>query len=285
LKVALKPRQIVYGHDVTVSGTASPADAGQRLLLEFAPLGSSKWRALTATRVGRHGRFRLVAPLRHSGFVRVVGAGGAANASAISPAVTGASALVTAGIAPSRSQRVAVAAEFRLPAPAVNLLVGQTADIRGRLLPARAGRKIRLEGRSGGGWHWLASARTGPRGGFDFRYGTGGTGVQQLRVRFAGDRLNTRSSSGAGQLTVFRESLASWYSDGGSTACGFHAFYGVANKSLPCGTQVTFRYGGHNVTATVDDRGPYVGAREWDLNQNTASALGFGGVDTVWSSP
>jgi rare lipoprotein A len=54
--------------------------------------------------------------------------------------------------------------------------------------------------------------------------------------------------------------------------------------SLPCGTQVTFRYGGRTVTATVDDRGPYVGGREWDLNQNTAGALGFNGVDTVWSS-
>jgi rare lipoprotein A (peptidoglycan hydrolase) len=36
------------------------------------------------------------------------------------------------------------------------------------------------------------------------------------------------------------------------------------------------------VTATVDDRGPYVGGRDWDLNQNTAAALGFGGVGTVW---
>jgi rare lipoprotein A (peptidoglycan hydrolase) len=38
------------------------------------------------------------------------------------------------------------------------------------------------------------------------------------------------------------------------------------------------------VTAVVDDRGPYVGGREWDLNQNTARALGFGGVGTVWST-
>jgi rare lipoprotein A (peptidoglycan hydrolase) len=42
--------------------------------------------------------------------------------------------------------------------------------------------------------------------------------------------------------------------------------------------------GGRTVTAVVDDRGPYVGGRQWDLNQNTAGALGFGGVGTVWSS-
>jgi rare lipoprotein A (peptidoglycan hydrolase) len=59
---------------------------------------------------------------------------------------------------------------------------------------------------------------------------------------------------------------------------------GVASKALPCGTHVTFVYGGHRVTAVVDDRGPFVDGRDWDLNQNTAAALGFGGVDTVWSS-
>jgi rare lipoprotein A len=83
---------------------------------------------------------------------------------------------------------------------------------------------------------------------------------------------------------VFTQSVASWYSDGGSTACGFHATYGVANRSLPCGTKVAFRHGGRTVNATVDDRGPFVGGREWDLNQNTASALAFGGVGSVWSS-
>jgi rare lipoprotein A (peptidoglycan hydrolase) len=38
------------------------------------------------------------------------------------------------------------------------------------------------------------------------------------------------------------------------------------------------------VTAVVDDRGPYVSGRDWDLNQNTAGALAFDGVGTVWSS-
>jgi hypothetical protein len=38
------------------------------------------------------------------------------------------------------------------------------------------------------------------------------------------------------------------------------------------------------VRADDADPGPYVGGREWDLNQNLAGALGFSGVDTVWSS-
>ena len=58
----------------------------------------------------------------------------------------------------------------------------------------------------------------------------------------------------------------------------------VANRTLPCGTRVALHYGGRTVTAVVDDRGPYVGGRNWDLNQATAAALGFGGAGSVWVS-
>jgi rare lipoprotein A (peptidoglycan hydrolase) len=85
-------------------------------------------------------------------------------------------------------------------------------------------------------------------------------------------------------VTVYQPAVASWYTDAGSTACGFHAYYGVASPSLPCGAHVRFVYGGHTLQAVVDDRGPFVPGRSWDLNQNTAGALGFGGVDTVWTS-
>jgi rare lipoprotein A (peptidoglycan hydrolase) len=78
--------------------------------------------------------------------------------------------------------------------------------------------------------------------------------------------------------------LASWYYDGGATASGWHAYYGIANKYLPFGTHVLicYPYGSSRcVLTTVDDRGPYVGSRTFDLNQDVASALGFGGVGTV----
>ncbi len=94
-------------------------------------------------------------------------------------------------------------------------------------------------------------------------------------MAFAGDARNAHSATRVGQMTVYREAEASWYSDGGNTACGFHAYYGVANRTLPCGTKVALRYNGRSVTAIVDDRGPYVGGRDWDLNQNTAAALGL----------
>jgi rare lipoprotein A (peptidoglycan hydrolase) len=75
--------------------------------------------------------------------------------------------------------------------------------------------------------------------------------------------------------------VASWYQDGGSTASGWHSYYGVANKYLRFGTRVLFRYHGRTVRAVVDDRGPYVYGRTWDFNQNVARALGMWGVATV----
>jgi rare lipoprotein A (peptidoglycan hydrolase) len=128
----------------------------------------------------------------------------------------------------------------------------------------------------------LSSARTGARGGFHLRYGSGG--AEQLRVRFTGDRMNSPASMPTGRVTVFQQALASWYYDAGGTACGFHAHFGVASPGLSCGTQVTFRNGGNEVTATVDDRGPFVGGRSWDLSQTTAAALGFAGVGAIWAS-
>jgi len=278
----LKARQLVYGRDVIVTGTAPASDSGEKLALEFSPAGSRSWRELTSTTVGAGGRFRLAALLKHSGLVKVTGVSAASDTRA---AASGGDLLTpTSDVLESASERVTVAAELHVPARNVAVLSGQSIDLRGKLLPALAGRRVRLQARGGGGWHTVASARTGPRGGFDLHYTSGSTGRQRLRVQFAGDRQNGRSQAPAGQLTTYHTSVASWYDDGGSTACGFHAYFGVANRDLPCGTSVTFQYGGHSVTAVVDDRGPYVGGRDWDLNQNTAAALGFGGVDTVWSS-
>jgi rare lipoprotein A (peptidoglycan hydrolase) len=87
----------------------------------------------------------------------------------------------------------------------------------------------------------------------------------------------------AALAVLMTPAVASWYYDEGGTACGFHAEYGVANKTLPCGTKVMLRYGGRSVTATVDDRGPFVYGRSFDLDQRTASALGMWGVATVYS--
>ena len=72
---------------------------------------------------------------------------------------------------------------------------------------------------------------------------------------------------------------ATWYGPGfyGSrTACGqklTRDTVGVAHKTLPCGTKVTFYSHGRFVTVPVIDRGPYVSGVSWDLTEATARRL------------
>ncbi len=89
------------------------------------------------------------------------------------------------------------------------------------------------------------------------------------------------------QLTPgqFYTSIASVYTDYGlGIACGgvLHVpQLGVANKTLPCGTMVTFVYGGRAIRVPVIDRGPYIAGRVWDLTGATAVALHFPGLGPI----
>jgi rare lipoprotein A (peptidoglycan hydrolase) len=103
----------------------------------------------------------------------------------------------------------------------------------------------------------------------------------QASVRTYDRHLDATHKARLNPAPVLSYATASWYDDAGNTASGFHAYYGVANKYMAFGTRVLFVYHGRSVEAIVDDRGPYIAGRDWDLNQNTAGALGFGGVDTV----
>lgn len=288
LPVRVTPRHVAFGDPVNVTGSAPALARGQKVLLESRAGRLGAWRRMAWTLAGSRGGFAFHVHLRHSVQLRAVAAAGdSAPASPVAVAAHG------AGAAPARvdvrSRRrvtpVTVAAVMHTTTPDRQLLAGQAMQVIGRLAPARAGRTVRLQGHSAAGWTTLTRSRTGRRGRFALRYAPSTTGIgRHLRVMFSGDRANARSVGPAGAMSVFETTVASWYDDGGSTACGFHAGLGVANRSLPCGTKVQFRYAGRTVTATVDDRGPYVGGRTWDLNQNTAAALHFAGVGTVWST-
>jgi hypothetical protein len=280
LNLQVSPRRVKFGEPVTISGTAPTADAGKRVLVQTAAPSQSSWRSLGAATVGPAGTFRARVLPRRSGVLRAV----EQTPAAATPADRTASASPARRTAPSPQPTVTVGARFTPARHAAAVLRSGPVHVGGKLLPAISGRRVRLQGHGAHGWHTLSSARTGARG--DYRVSLAPTDAdgQRLRMVFAGDGRNAQAVRPAGQVTVLHPSLASWYDDGGNTACGFHARLGVANRSLPCGTKVMLRYGGRTVTAVVDDRGPYAGGREWDLNQNTASALGFGGVGTVWSS-
>ena len=83
-------------------------------------------------------------------------------------------------------------------------------------------------------------------------------------------------------------SVASRFTDYGlGLACGGvlgRDQLGVAHKTAPCGTLITFTYGGRSLTVPVIDRGPYIAGREWDLTGAAAAALAFPGLGPVqWS--
>jgi hypothetical protein len=227
----LASRQIQYGDRFAVTGRTPAADAGHRLALQYSRAGVN-WHNVASATVGRRGGFRFTLALKRNGLLRIV-----ARTGSVVPSTAHAGAAVT--IVPSAPRPVRVAARFTLRSHEFNSLSGQSVVVRGRLLPKIGGRLVRLDARSGGRWRTIASARTARFGGFEMRV-SGPGGRERLRLRFAGDSANGSVKAGAGWLTAYQQSVASWYYDGGNTACGFHAHYGVANKSLPCGTQVTF---------------------------------------------
>jgi rare lipoprotein A len=161
---------------------------------------------------------------------------------------------------------------------------GNTVIVHGMLEPSRGGAQVKLVSRAGRGWRTLAVGRTLRNGRFGIHYRVKGLGATAIRVNFAGSRRARAASAAAGKIVALAPIVASWYDDAGSTACGFHATYGVANKTLPCGTKVTLSYGRRTIVATVDDRGPYVYGRTFDLNENTARYLGMWGVARVFAS-
>ena len=96
-------------------------------------------------------------------------------------------------------------------------------------------------------------------------------------------QTSSTTSSTAGWQTA----KASWYGPGlygNKTASGAVLTQGmmnVAHKTLAFGTRIEFRYKGRTVTAVVNDRGPFIAGRTFDLGPGTAQALGFSGVGTV----
>jgi rare lipoprotein A len=185
-----------------------------------------------------------------------------------------------------------------LPAPPVrvklqihrvdlDVLDGSAAIVAGTLRPGLAGRMVDLQRFGRHGWRTISHTLTRPRGRFVLRYTPHRLLTERVRVLFAGDPRGLSAHRNIGRLSSYRLTGASWYGGGGSLACGGQltaSTMGVANKTLPCGTLVTLRYGGRSVRVPVVDRGPYVAGREFDLTEATKRALGFEGVGNVWST-
>lgn len=100
-------------------------------------------------------------------------------------------------------------------------------------------------------------------------------------LNFSGVLLNPAELP-AGGWNVSIASVETAY--GHAVACGGVlrvAELGVANKTLPCGTEVIFLYGNRAIRVPVIDRGPYVAGRQWDLSGAAAEALHFPGLGPI----
>lgn len=143
------------------------------------------------------------------------------------------------------------------------------------------GKFVRFQARADGRWSTIERKRARGNGRFVLRARLDSPTSVKTRVLSAGRTKRT------GRLNVYRSALASWYGPGlygNPLGCGGTLGYGtigVAHKSLPCGTKLTLKHGRHEVRARVIDRGPYSGAREFDLTEATAQKLRFSGVGTI----
>lgn len=102
-------------------------------------------------------------------------------------------------------------------------------------------------------------------------------------VKQASTATATPATSTAGWNTA----KVSWYGPGfyGNTMAGGGVLTTssmvVAHRSMAFGTRIEFRYKGRTCVAVVNDRGPFIAGRTFDLGPGTAQALGFSGVGTV----
>ena len=169
----------------------------------------------------------------------------------------------------------------------LDVRAGRHAGVIGTVAPGVSGISISLQVRRAGRWKPIDSDRTDAAGRYHLRERLRRTGSTRVRVRVAGGPGVAPGKRAIGRLNVFRSAQASWYGPGfygRQTGCGGTlgaGQLGVAHKTLPCGTLVTFRRGDRTVRVPVIDRGPYAGGREYDLTAATAERLGFEGHGAI----
>lgn len=157
--------------------------------------------------------------------------------------------------------------------------------LKGNVASVQSGRTVVVEQQSGTGSEWIqaGSATTGPGGSFVAAWRPQQVGRFSVRIALQG----SGSLSPPIAVVVYRPSVATLFGPGlygNHTACGQmlgKATLGVANRKLPCGTQVAIYYRGRTVVVPVIDRGPYANHANWDLTMATGRALGMNSTATV----
>ena len=188
---------------------------------------------------------------------------------------------LTLPVAPAAAQSTAVIASAGVEKKRMHVRAGKRVVVAGAARPGTSGVIASLQIKREGRWRTLDRDRTGAAGRYLLR-----DRVRQPLSALARVRVGTARRH-VGRLNVYRTAYASWYGPGlygNALGCGGRLSpgrLGVAHKTRPCGRKVTLRRGTRTVLVRVIDRGPYVGAREFDLTQATKQRLGFGSTGVV----
>jgi rare lipoprotein A len=167
----------------------------------------------------------------------------------------------------------------------LSIRAGRRVVVIGRAEPGFPGLRALLQIRSGHRWQTIDRDRTAAGGRYVLRGRIRRPMSVPARVviHAGGGKLRKR----VGRVDAFRLASASWYGPGlygNRLGCGgtlTASRLGVANKTLPCGAEVTLRHGSRVVRVRVIDRGPFVAGREYDLTAATADRLGFHGHGAI----
>ena len=161
-----------------------------------------------------------------------------------------------------------------------------------------AGRTIEIEreGRATHGrWKPTVTATVASDGSFQATWHTTQVGRFSMRAVPASSSAPANASARSAavpsslSVSVYRGARATIYGPGfygRKTACGgrlTRSTIGVANRTLPCGTEVSLMYGGRELTVPVIDRGPYANGASWDVTEAAARALGMNGTEWIGS--
>ena len=149
----------------------------------------------------------------------------------------------------------------------------------------QSGRALVIEQQSPASPQWTQATTTtvGPGGSFVAAWSPQQVGRFALRIVLAGSSRVSPAIS----VIAYRPSRATLFGPGlygNHTACGAvlkKPTLGVANRKLPCGTEVAIYYRGRTVVVPVIDRGPYANHANWDLTTATGRALGMDSTGTV----
>lgn len=168
-------------------------------------------------------------------------------------------------------------------------LLGKTeTSVKGKVRPSRKGQIVVIEIRKGKKWKSVTRLRTGKNGGFSGQVKIDDLGSTDIRVVLPSLGQTSSVKKPLGTVYRYRQEVASWYGPGfygRKMSCGKtlnRSTIAVAHKTLPCGTKVRFHNNGKTVVASVEDRGPFIAGRDWDLTEATKNKLGT--FNSVWVS-